>query len=180
MLEPAIRRNDPLAKTLIWISSVVVFLVVVSLKYIHLEIQLPFNPHVFATINAGINATVAGALLAGLIAIKQKNYRRHKNIMLGAMALSCVFLISYIAHHVLCGDTSYPADAPMRGLYLIVLLTHIVLAAVILPFILFSVYRGLSGDYANHKKLARTTWPIWFYVAVSGVVVYLFISPYYV
>jgi putative membrane protein len=100
--------------------------------------------------------------------------------MLGAMALSCVFLISYIAHHVLCGDTSYPTDAPMRGLYLIVLLTHIVLAAVILPFILFSVYRGLSGDYANHKKLARITWPIWFYVAVSGVIVYLFISPYYV
>jgi putative membrane protein len=65
-------------------------------------------------------------------------------------------------------------------LYFIVLLTHIVLAAVILPFILFSVYRGLSGDYANHKKLARITWPIWFYVAVSGVVVYLFISPYYV
>jgi len=155
MLEPAIRRNDRLAKTLIWISSVVVFLVVVSLKYIHLEVQLPFNPHVFATINAGINATVAGALLAGLIAIKQKNYRLHKKIMLTAMALSCVFLVSYIAH-------------------------HIVLAAIILPFILFSVYRGLSGDYANHKKLSRITWPIWFYVAVSGVVVYLFISPYYV
>lgn len=180
MLEPSIRRNDRLAKSLIWLSSIVVFLVVVSLKYIHLEVDLPFNPHVFATINAIINATVASALLAGLIAIKQKNYRRHKTIMLGAMALSCIFLVSYIAHHVLCGDTSYPQDAPMRGLYLVVLLTHIVLAAVILPFILFSVYRGLSGDYTAHKKLARITWPIWFYVAISGVIVYWFISPYYV
>ncbi len=100
--------------------------------------------------------------------------------MLSAMVLSCFFLMSYIAHHVLSGDTSYPADAPMRGFYLIILLTHIVLAAVILPFILFSVYRGLSGDYANHKKISRITWPIWFYVAISGVVVYWFISPYYV
>ncbi|MFN5622004.1 MAG: DUF420 domain-containing protein [Flavobacteriales bacterium] len=180
MLQPTIRRNDRLAKSLIWVSSIVVFLVVVSLKYIHIEADLPFNPHVFATVNAIINGTVAVALLAGLIAIKQKNYLRHKNIMLSAMGLSCIFLVSYIAHHVLCGDTAYPADAPMRGLYLIVLLTHIVLAAVILPFILFSVYRGLSGDYANHKKLARITWPIWFYVAISGVIVYWFISPYYV
>jgi putative membrane protein len=193
MLEPAIRRNDRLAKTLIWISSVVVFLVVVSLKYIHLEVQLPFNPHVFATINACINATVAGALLAGLIAIKQKNYRLHKSMMMTAMIFSLLFLVTYIAHHLLAGEAKF-GDANFDGVvdeaekallgntrpfYLVLLGTHIVLAATSLPFILWTAYRALTSDFEAHKNLAKKVWPIWFYVAVTGPIVYLMIKQYY-
>jgi putative membrane protein len=99
--------------------------------------------------------------------------------MLAAMGLSVLFLVSYILHHLLAGDTKYPADAPFRGLYFFILITHIFLAAIILPFILFTAYRALTGEIARHKKIARITWPIWFYVAVTGVLVYLMIHPYY-
>lgn len=179
MIEASLTKSDSKAKLIIWLFSIAVFLVVVSLKYIHIEADLGFNPHVFATINAFTNGTVASILAAALIAVKQKNYQIHKRLMLSAMVLSFVFLISYIAHHVLTGDTTYPKDAPLRGFYFIILITHIILAAVILPFILFTTYRGLTADFAAHKKIARITWPIWFYVAVSGVIVYLMISPYY-
>jgi putative membrane protein len=179
MIEASIQKNDRLARQFIWLISGVVFLVVVSLKYIHIEADLGFNPHVFATINAVINATVATVLLLALAAVKRKQYFLHKRLMLFAMILSMLFLISYISHHILSGDTIYPKDAPMRGFYLIVLITHIILAAVILPFILFTTYRGLTADFPAHKKIARITWPIWFYVAISGVIVYNMISPYY-
>jgi putative membrane protein len=85
--------------------------------------------------------------------------------------------VSYIGHHIFSGETSYAGD--FKVFYYIVLISHIILAAVILPFILFSAYRALIGEYAQHKRLAKWTWPIWFYVAVTGVVVYLMISPYY-
>jgi putative membrane protein len=180
MIEASIPKNDKVAKRIIWLLSLIVFLVVVSLKYIHLDAELGFDPHVFATVNAFINGSVAFLLLAALFVVKQKNYVLHKRLMLSAMILSSLFLISYIAHHVLTGDTVYPKDAPMRAFYFVVLITHIILAAVILPFILFTTYRGLTADFQAHKKIARITWPIWFYVAVSGVIVYWMISPYYV
>jgi putative membrane protein len=180
MIEASIPKNDKVAKRIIWLLSLIVFLVVVSLKYIHLDAELGFDPHVFATVNAFINGSVAFLLLAALFVVKQKNYVLHKRLMLSAMILSSLFLISYIAHHVLTGDTVYPKDAPMRAFYFVVLITHIILAAVILPFILFTTYRGLTADFQAHKKIARITWPIWFYVAVSGVSVYCMISPYYV
>ena len=180
MIEASIPKNDKVAKRIIWLLSLIVFLVVVSLKYIHLDAELGFDPHVFATVNAFINGSVAFLLLAALFVVKQKNYVLHKRLMLSAMILSSLFLISYIAHHVLTGDTVYPKDAPMRAFYFVVLVTHIILAAVILPFILFTTYRGLTADFQAHKKIARITWPIWFYVAVSGVIVYWMISPYYV
>jgi putative membrane protein len=154
-------------------------LVVVSLKYIHIEADLGFNPHLFASINAFTNGTVAVILVAALLAVKLKNHILHKRLMLSAMVLSFIFLICYIAHHVLTGDTTYPKDAPMRGFYFLILITHIILAAIILPFILFTTYRGLTADFAAHKKIARITWPIWLYVAISGVIVYWMISPYY-
>jgi putative membrane protein len=180
MLQPGLNKNDKKAKTLIWLFSAVVFLVVVSLKYIKIDVDLGFDVHIFATANAFINGTVAVLLLFALIAVKQKNYVLHKKLMLTSMVLSILFLVSYIAHHTLAGDTIRPADAPFRSFYLFILITHIVLAAVILPFILFTAYRALISEFAAHKKLARITWPIWFYVAITGVLVYLMISPYYV
>ena len=93
--------------------------------------------------------------------------------------LSVVFLISYITHHLLAGDTKFGGEGIIKIIYLIILFTHIFLAAVILPFILFTAYRALVAEYAAHKKLAKITWPLWLYIAISGPIVYLMISPYY-
>ena len=99
--------------------------------------------------------------------------------MLTAMVLSILFLLSYIAHHLLAGDTKFGGTGTIRYIYYFVLGTHIPLAALVLPFILFTAYRGLTADFPSHRKLARITWPVWFYVSVTGVIVYLMISPYY-
>ena len=192
-LTPLLKSNDKVARWIIFSVSLVVFLVVVILKNIKLQVDLPFNVHVFAEFNAFINTLVSIALLGGLYFVKKGNYARHKRIMMRAIILSVLFLLSYIAHHLMAGNTIYgdtdhngmvsdaemAAAGPWRNVYLFLLLTHIPLAGIILPFILFTAYRSLCGEYEKHKKLARITWPVWFYVAVTGVLVYLMISPYY-
>jgi putative membrane protein len=179
MLKATIQKNDKLARVLIYIVSAVVFIAVVILSQIELKVDLGFNVHVFATINAVINSIVAILLVAALIAVKKSNFLLHKNLMLTAIVLSTLFLVSYIAHHLLTGDTKYGGQGSIRFFYFFILITHIFLAAVILPFILFTAYRGLIAEWPGHKKIARITWPIWFYVSVTGVIVYLMISPYY-
>ncbi len=193
MLEPSLVKNDKKVKLFIWIVSVVVFTAVALMSRYKLNLSLPFNIHLFATLNAVINTLVATLLLAGLVSIKNKNYRLHKAIMLSAIVLSVLFLLSYIAHHLFAGETKY-GDIDHDGVlsinekmiagsarifYYILLATHIPLAAIILPFILFTAYRALTGEYEKHKKLVRITWPVWFFVAVSGVIVYWMIQPYY-
>jgi putative membrane protein len=179
MQYPLWKKNDRKANLLIILFSAVVFLAVTALKYIEVNIELGFDIHIFAKINAFLNGTVAVILVVALWAIKSGQILLHRKLMLAAMGLSVLFLVSYILHHLLAGDTKYPADAPFRGLYFFILITHIFLAAIILPFILFTAYRALTGEIARHKKIARITWPIWFYVAVTGVLVYLMIHPYY-
>lgn len=179
MLTPVLKKNDKQARLLILTVSFVVFAAVVILSRVKLEADLGFDIHIFALINAIINSTVSILLVAGLMAVKQKNYVRHKNIMISAIVLSVLFLVSYIAHHLLSGDTKFGGEGTIRLVYFIILITHIFLAAVILPFILFTAYRSLTGEYEKHKKLARYTWPLWLYVSVTGVIVYLMISPYY-
>ena len=193
MLQASIKKNDTKAKWLIAIFSIVVFSAVLILSKVKLELDLGFNVHVFATANAIINATIALLLVAALVAVKSKNYLLHKRIMMTALCLSIVFLISYILHHLLAGEAKFGdanhdgvvseteklAIGGMRMLYFIILTTHISLAAIILPFILFTAYRALTGEFPMHKKLARITWPLWFYVAVTGPLVYWMISPYY-
>jgi putative membrane protein len=179
MLTPVLKKNDGQAKWLIFTVSFVVFAAVVILSRVKLDVDLGFDIHVFATINAVINSCVSILLIAAFVAVKNKNYVRHKNLMLTAMGLSILFLVSYIAHHLLAGDTKFGGEGAIRYIYYFILITHIFLAAIILPFILFTVYRSLTGEYAKHKKLARYTWPLWLYVSITGVVVYLLISPYY-
>lgn len=193
MLEPSIPKNDKQARWLIGIFSVVVFTAVVVLGRVKLDIGVNFDVHIFAKINAFINASIAVLLVAALVAVKQKSYALHKRIMMLALLLSVAFLVSYIAHHLLAGEAKFGdadhdglvseaeklAVGSMRTIYYIILITHIFLAAIILPFILFTAYRGLTGEYAQHKKIAKITWPLWFYVAVTGPVVYWMISPYY-
>lgn len=193
MLAPVLKKNDKLAYILIGVFSVVVLAVVTFLSKFTLDVELPFDKHIFALINAVINTAVAVLLIAGLIAVKQKNYTLHKSIMLTAMVLSLLFLVTYIAHHLLAGEAKF-GDANFDGLvdeaekallgntrpfYLILLGTHIILAATSLPFILFTAYRALTSDFAAHKALSKKVWPIWFYVAVTGPIVYLMIKQYY-
>ncbi len=189
----ALDKNDKKAKILIFSFSAVVFLVVTVLEKVTLNVSIGFNPHILALANAVINSIVAVLLVAGLIAAKNGAYQRHKKIMLAAMGLSVLFLVTYIAHHLFAGSTLYgdldknlvvdtteKAKAGVgRIIYIILLSTHIFLAGVSLPFILFTAYRALINENAAHRKLAKLTWPLWFYVAVTGPVVYLMISRYY-
>ncbi len=178
-LKPMLVKNDKKANFLIFLASVVVFAAVVALKYLKLDVDLGFNVHLLSTANATINGTVAVLLVYGLVVVKQGKWVMHRRVMFSAIVLSVLFLVCYIAYHILTEETKFPVDSPYRTLYLIILASHIVLAGLILPFILFTAYRALIGEYAQHKKLARWTWPVWFYVAVTGVIVYLMISPYY-
>lgn len=194
MIPASIKKNDKLAKWLITIVSVVIFLVVASLSKIPPpESPFSFNIHVFAFINSMINSAVSVLLVAGLITAKRRSFVWHKRIMLVAIVLSVLFLVFYIGHHLFAGDTRFgdidhdnvlstaeaAAVGSMRYVYYFILATHIVLAAVILPFILFTAYRALTGEYTRHRKIARYTWPLWFYIAITGVIVYWMISPYY-
>lgn len=193
MLSAAWKKNDKKARTLILVFSAIVFTAVVALSRVKLNVDLGFDIHVFARINAIINTIVSVLLVAALLAVKGKRYTQHKKLMLTAMFLSVLFLVSYICHHLLAGDTIFgdldhdgvlsEAEKSHVGsariLYRLVLFTHIPLAGLILPFILFTAYRAMVGEWEKHKKLARITWPIWLYVAITGVLVYWMISPYY-
>lgn len=193
MLPPVLQKNDKKAKWLIIGFSIIVFLVIGYLGRVKVEVNAGFDIHIFAKFNAIINSIVAILLVSALIAVKRGKYLVHKRIMLTALVLSVIFLASYVCHHLLAGDTIYGdldhdgalSDAEkaqaggLRIFYYIILITHIPLAGLILPFILFTAYRALVAEWPLHKKLARITWPVWLYVSVSGVLVYLLISPYY-
>ncbi len=191
--DPVLDKNDKNARILIWSVSLIVFLGIAGLSGIHLDYQISFDPHLFAAFNAIANSLVAVLLIAGLVSVKRKNYRLHKKIMLAAIVISVLFLISYVCHHLLSGESKFGdlnhdgilsseekvEAGSLRYFYYFILITHIPLAGIFLPFILFTAYRALSGDYQKHKKIARITWPIWLYVAITGVAIYLLISPYY-
>lgn len=131
-------------------------------------------------VNASVNGLTAVLLVAGFIAIKNKNIVLHRRIMTLCLLLSVVFLLSYVTYHSTHETTTYGGEGFMRSFYYFILLSHIVLSAVIVPMVLFSYTRAISERFDKHRKLARITLPIWFYVAVTGVLVYLMISPFYV
>ncbi len=141
---------------------------------------LPSWTYFLPKLNAFINATCSLLLVVSLYFIKKKNIQAHKITNLTAFALSSVFLVSYVLYHWLAESTEFPNNNPsLRQTYLLILISHIVLAAVVLPLILMSFYRGLQMQVALHKKIVRFAYPIWLYVTITGVIVYLMISPYY-
>ena len=184
MIKALINRNDKLAYIIIGVLSVVVFALVVSLGKFKIYavapgIELGFDPHIFARINAVLNTLVSVLLVVGLVLVKQKKYAAHRTVMIMAFVASSLFLLSYVSHHFLTNDTHFGGVGAIRYFYYPLLITHIVLAATVLPFILLAMYRGLTAEYSEHKKIVRVTYPIWLYVSVTGVIVYLMISPYY-
>ncbi len=161
--------------------SIIVFVAVIILnrKILPRPEQLPAFVMYLPLLNAIINATCSVLLLLSLRAIKRKDIITHKKLNLTTFVLSSLFLISYITYHWLADETKFPIENPIRPYYLTILISHIILAAVVLPLILISFYYGLTNQVKKHRMITRWSFPIWLYVTVTGVIVYLMISPYY-
>ncbi|MCB0395120.1 MAG: DUF420 domain-containing protein [Flavobacteriales bacterium] len=172
-------KNDRTILYAILGLSVVVFGLVAYLYALPPADSLPSFARNLPFLNAVINGTCSVLLLISLLAIRNKKVTLHKRLNILTFVLSCIFLLSYVTFHSFGVETKFPEDNGLRPLYLFILLSHILLAAVVLPLVLYSFFLGLRGKYEKHRKWARRTWPVWFYVTVTGVVVYLMISPYY-
>lgn len=159
------------------IPLVVAILFGVKLKDFGYDVEpLSFLPPIYATIN-GITAVL---LVTAVWAIKNGKRQLHENLMKMAIGCSVAFLAMYVAYHMTADSTPYGGEGALRYLYFFILLTHILLSIIIIPFVLITYVRALAERFDKHRKLARITYPMWLYVAVTGVIVYLMISPYYV
>lgn len=158
------------------IPLVVALLFGVELKDFGYDVEpLSFLPPIYATIN-GLTAVV---LFTAVWAVKNGKRKLHENLMKFAIGLSVAFLAMYVAYHMTADSTKFGGEGAVRYIYLFILLTHIVLSVIIIPFVLVTYVRALAERFDKHKKLARITYPMWLYVAITGVIVYLMISPYY-
>lgn len=167
------------SKTIIIVLSVVVPVLVAILYLVPKDFEVGEEVYILPLLNAILNGTAFFILLAAFNAIRKKNIVVHKKLMFTALILSVLFLLSYVTYHALTESTSYGGEGVLKVIYLIILLTHIVLAIVVVPLVLITFSRALSEKFDKHKKIARVTLPIWLYVTFTGVVVYLMISPYY-
>lgn len=159
------------------IPVVVALLFSVKLKDFGFHVEpLSFLPPIYAAIN-GITAVV---LVAGVLAIKNGKRKLHKQLMTTAIALSVAFLVMYVAYHMTSDSTKFGGEGMIRNVYFFILISHILLSIAVIPLVLITYVRALANKFDKHKKIAKITFPIWLYVAVTGVVVYLMISPYYV
>ncbi|MBJ2176075.1 DUF420 domain-containing protein [Aureibaculum sp. A20] len=158
------------------VLSIVIPLAVAGLFNVKLEVKLPvFLPPIYASINA-ITAVI---LVVAVWAIKNNKKDLHEGLMKTAILCSAIFLILYILYHMTSNSTKYGGEGAIKYVYLFILLTHILLSIIVIPFVLVTYVRAITNNFEKHKKIAKFTFPLWLYVAVSGVVVYLMISPYY-
>lgn len=163
------------ARRIIYALSVLIPVLVALLFRVKIKgVDLSFLPPVYATIN-GLTAIL---LIIALIAIKGKNRKTHETIIKICLGLSVLFLASYVAYHITSDSTSY--GGAFKSMYYIILISHIILSVAVVPLVLFTYLFAWQGNFERHKKWTRFAWPLWLYVAVSGVIVYLMISPYYV
>lgn len=165
-------------KKLITIVSIVIPLAVAALfgiKIPNVE-PLSFLPPIYASIN-GLTAVL---LIASVVAIKKGNKKLHEQLNTTAIVCSALFLVMYVAYHMTSDSTKFGGEGVIKYVYLFILITHIILSIVVIPFVLITFMRARLGNFSEHKKIAKITFPLWLYVAVTGVVVYLMISPYYV
>jgi uncharacterized membrane protein YozB (DUF420 family) len=134
---------------------------------------------VLPSVNATLNATSGIFLLIGYVLIKQRRIDAHRNAMLAAFTSSTLFLISYVVYHYHAGSRPFPGQGLIRAVYFAILVSHVILAIVILPFIISTLTKGLRGQFARHKRVAKWTFPLWMYVSVTGVIVYLMLYQLY-
>ncbi len=188
-------KNDKTVKIVIWITTVVICLAVVILNKKVLPVPDTFPSFIYKlpALNALLNGSCSVLLVLSLLAIKKRNIELHKKLNLTAFLLSSLFLVSYVTAHYFIPDTRYgdvdhnglldaaetAAVSGIKAFYLAILLSHILLAVLVFPMVLLSFYYGLTDQREKHRKLTRFSYPIWLYVTVTGVVVYLMISPYY-
>jgi len=169
--------DDKKYNKLIVVLSIVIPIIVAvlfSVKIPNVE-PLSFLPPIYATIN-GLTAVI---LVIAFFAIKKKNIVLHENLMTTAIWCSALFLLMYMAYHMTSDSTEYGGEGPIKYVYYFILLTHIVLSIAVIPFVLITYVRAITNNFEKHKKIARITFPLWLYVGVTGVVVYIMISPYY-
>lgn len=176
--------NDKLVFRLVTAVSIVVFLVVLILQSHIITIfpqgsQIPDWVFFLPKLNAIINGTCSVLLLVSLYQVKKRNITAHKFLNITTFILSSAFLVSYIIFHATGIRTSYGGEGTVKYIYYFILITHIILAAVVLPLVLLSFYSGLQMNVVRHRKLVRWSYPIWLYVTVTGVIVYIMIAPYY-
>jgi putative membrane protein len=169
------QKKEPYKKLIITLSVVIPIAVAVLFGVKVPGYDLSFLPPIYASMN-GITAVL---LIAAVVAIKNGNRILHERLIKICMLCSALFLVMYVLYHMTSDSTPYGGTGPIRYVYFVILISHILLSVIVIPFVLFSYVRALSGNFARHRKLAKITFPIWLYVAVTGVIVYLMISPYY-
>ena len=158
------------------ILSIAIPLVVAVLFGVKLDVELPvFLPPIYAT----INAVTALVLVLAFLAITNGKRKLHERLMKSAIILSVCFLTMYIAYHMTSDSTKYGGEGIIKYVYYSILLLHIILSIAVIPFVLITYVRAITKDFERHKRIARITFPLWLFVAISGVVVYIMISPYY-
>lgn len=172
-----IQSNKFRYKNLIWVVSVLIPIVVAILFTIRIPNVAPlsFLPPIYA----GINGVTALVLIGAFFAVKRKNLLLHEQLMKTAIALSVVFLLMYVAYHMTSDPTPYGGDGTLKYIYYFTLISHVLLSIGIIPLVLVTYVRAISKLFSEHKKIARYTFPIWLYIAITGVIVYLMIAPYY-
>ena len=175
-MEPSI-GNAKKYNIWIWILSISIPLAVAALFSVKIPgvARLGFLPPIYATIN-GLTAII---LITAVYQIRKGNRKIHERLMKTAIGCSIVFLMLYMAYHITSDSTVYGGEGILRYVYYFILLTHILLSVIVIPFVLITYVKAISGQFYKHRKIARITYPLWLYVAVSGVIVYLMISPYY-
>lgn len=163
---------------IIWVLSVIIPIVVAILFTVKIPgvERMGFLPPIYAS----INALTAVVLIIALVAVKSKKFKLHENLMKFAITLSVLFLIMYVIYHMTSTSTAFEGEGVIKYVYYFILVSHILLSIIIIPLVLFTYVKAITKKLEQHKKLARITFPIWLYVAITGVIVYLMISPYYV
>ena len=156
--------------------SIVIPIVVAALFGIKIDAELPiFLPPIYAS----INALTSLVLIIAVWAIKYKKRHLHENLMKFAIGLSIIFLVMYVAYHMTSESTKFGGEGAIKYIYYFILFTHIVLSVMVIPFVLITYVRAITNNFERHKKIAKITFPLWLYVTITGVIVYLMISPYY-
>lgn len=172
--------SESAVSRLVWgISAFVVVAVAFMMLFPQALVLGNFDVSVLPAFHALINGTCFVLLLGGLWAIRRRDFALHQKFMLSTFALSGLFLVSYIVYHTHAPATKFGGEGSVRAIYFFFLITHIILAAAIMPLALFTIVRSARGQFAQHRKVAKWTLPIWLYVTATGVIVYLMIRPYY-
>lgn len=174
-------KADRIAIPIIVVLSVLVPIAVALLILFPdtFKLEMGIDRGTLPAFHAILNGSTAVLLLLGLYFIMQKNIAAHRFVMMAAFGLSAVFLVSYVISKLNADPIPYGGEGFIRGLYFFILISHILLSVPVLPLAMLAIYRGLSQEYGKHRKLVRYAFPIWLYVAVTGVLVYLFMQPYY-